>query len=89
MSLSIPERCFFKDFILLRELFGTSTNITELLLKCLLHCSTFNVIRREANIYRLINNLMSYNGYLLWLHIIRIIICPADGCLASWIKLIF
>lgn len=32
---------------------------------------------------------MSYNGDLLWLHIIRIIVWPADGCLASWIKPLF
>ena len=88
--ISIPERRFFKDFTVLRELFGMSTNIAGLLLKCLLHRSIFNVIRTEANTYRLINNLMSYNGYLLWLHLIRIIIiCPADGGLASWIKLLF
>jgi hypothetical protein len=72
--------------MVLRELFGMSTNITELLLKCPLHCSIFNVIRTGANTYRLINNLMSYYGYLLRLHTIRIIICPADGCLASWIN---
>lgn len=65
-----------------------STNTIEQLLRYLLHCSIFKLIGTEADTYRLINN-YSYNGNLLWLHIIRIIICPADGYLASWIKLPF